>query len=294
MKNKYISRILRHHARLSVLMALALAAFAIPRHAGAQILSIDDQEEFVDSIKKEFDYGPYFGLYKDNYFSVGSTLGSEKPSTTNSDVKFQISLAIRLTNATLPWKTYLYLFYTQKTFWNVFENSMPMRDLNFNPGIGWAKPFFIKDRYIGKMTLIVEHESNGRDGLESRSWNRISLSGNVIISDHLMVHSKFWIPIVDGENNRDILNYAGIWQSGFVYTTKNKKFTAGLTLVKRKGWNLNFNSIVDLSWRVSEKTNLNLFAQYYNGYGENLIDYNQFHSRLRVGIVFKPIFFSEF
>ncbi|MDE6680519.1 MAG: phospholipase A, partial [Muribaculaceae bacterium] len=37
-----------------------------------------------------------------------------------------------------------------------------------------------------------------------------------------------------------------------------------------------------------------LFFQYYNGYGENLLDYNQYHSRLRAGIVFKPKFFSEF
>lgn len=282
------------HRRLLLLVLIFVLSLG-NLTAKAQIISMGKQQgEFVDSIKKELDYGPYFGLYKDNYFTVGTTVGTEKPNKTNSDVKFQISLAIRLTNAVLPWKTYLYLFYTQKTFWNVFERSMPMRDLNFNPGIGWAKPFFIKDRYAGKMTIIVEHESNGRDGLESRSWNRISLSGSAIISDHLMVHSKFWIPIIDGENNRDILNYCGIWQSGFVWTSPSKKFSAGLTLVKRKGWNLNFNSIVDLSWRVSEKANLNLFAQYYNGYGENLIDYNQFHSRLRVGIVFKPKFFSEF
>ncbi|MDE5957361.1 MAG: phospholipase A, partial [Muribaculaceae bacterium] len=33
---------------------------------------------------------------------------------------------------------------------------------------------------------------------------------------------------------------------------------------------------------------------YYNGYGENLLDYNQFHSRLRVGLVFKPHLFSDY
>ena len=27
-----------------------------------------------------------------------------------------------------------------------------MRDMNFNPGIGISKPFFNKDRYIGKLT----------------------------------------------------------------------------------------------------------------------------------------------
>lgn len=33
---------------------------------------------------------------------------------------------------------------------------------------------------------------------------------------------------------------------------------------------------------------------YYNGYGENLLDYNKFHSRLRIGLLIKPRFFSDF
>lgn len=261
--------------------------------AGAQLIPVRDQKEFVDSLKHELDYGPYFGLYKDNYFTVG-TAPFKKPTSTNSDVKFQISLAIRLTDAVLPWNSFLFLMYTQKTFWNVFQESLPMRDLNFNPGIGWTKPFFNKDRYVGKLTLMLEHESNGRDGDDSRSWNRISISGSTLIDEWLMVHAKFWIPIIDGQNNKDILKYCGIYQSGFVVTTPNKEFSWGLTLVKRSGFNLNFNTIWEMSWRVSDKTNLNMFAQYYNGYGENLIDYKQFHSRFRVGIIFKPKFFSEF
>ena len=34
--------------------------------------------------------------------------------------------------------------------------------------------------------------------------------------------------------------------------------------------------------------------QWYQGYGENLIDYNVYHSRIRFGIVFKPKFMSDF
>ena len=265
----------------------------LPGVAKAQIIPVEGQKEFVDSLKHELEYGPYFGLYKDNYFTVGTT-PFHKPTATNSDVKFQISLAIRLTDTVLPWDSFLFLMYTQKTFWNVFENSLPMHDLNFNPGIGWSKPFFNKDRYVGKLTLLVEHESNGRDGEDSRSWNRISFCGSTIIDEWLMVHAKFWIPIIDGENNRDILKYCGIYQSGVSITTPNKKFNFGLIFVKREGWNLNFNTIFEASWKISKKSNLNLFLQYYNGYGESLLDYNQFHSRLRVGIVFKPRFFSEY
>lgn len=238
-------------------------------------------------------YAPFFGFYKDNYFIVGTSI-HDKPSAINSDVKFQISLGIRLTNNTLPWNTYLYLTYTQKAFWNVFQESLPMRDINFNPGIGLARPFFVDNRYVGKLSLMIEHESNGKAGDESRSWNKISLGGSVLINEWLMVHSKFWIPIVDSGNNRDIIRYSGLWQTGFVAYTPSKKLSLGVTLVKRAGWNLNFNTIVDFIWRVSDKTNLNLLLQYYNGYGENMVDYNKFRSRLRLGIVFRPKFFSEF
>lgn len=272
---------------------LTLLFIIIISPAFSQLVPVKNQEQLTDSIRKEIDYGPFFGLYKDTYFIVGTKFPG-KPTAYNSDVKFQISFAIRLTNTVLPWNSFLFLSYTQKTFWNVFQESLPMGDINFNPALGWSKPFFSEDRYVGKLTMMIEHESNGRDGPESRSWNRISFYGMAMIDEWLMVHAKFWIPIIDSGNNRDILKYSGIFQSGIVVSTPNKKFNFGFTWVKRSGFNLNFNTIVEASWRVSKKTNVNLFAQYYNGYGEDLLHYNQFRSMLRVGLVFKPKFFSEF
>ncbi len=247
----------------------------------------------ADSIRAEFDNGPYFTLFRDNYFILGTTIGS-KPTRTNSDVKFQISIAQRLTKSTLPFNTYLFLTYSQKCMWNVFEESLPMRDFNFNPGIGLAKLLIVKDKLIGKAMLMIEHESNGKDGEDSRSWNKISLAANIFIDPQFMVHGKFWIPIIDGENNKDILEYSGIYQTGIQVTSRDRRFGMAVTLVKRKGWNLNCNLIVELNYRLFKKDNQFLFLQYYNGYGENLLDYNQFHSRLRAGIVIKPNFFSDY
>lgn len=260
----------------------------------AQIVNTVEKEKLeADSIRRALDNGPYFTLYKDNYFIAGTTIGG-KPTATNSDVKFQVSIAQRLTKSTLPFNTYLYLFYTQKCMWNVFENSMPMRDFNFNPGIGLAKHFFVKNRYVGKVTLMIEHESNGRDGIESRSWNKVSLASNIFIDPNFMVHGKVWIPIIDGQNNQDILYYSGIYQVGTTFTTPNKRFGFALTMVKRKGWNFKYNTIWEVNYRLFKDENQFLFLQYYNGYGENLLDYNQYHSRLRIGLVIKPQLFSEF
>lgn len=279
---------------IRALTAIAACGAALP--CAAQILHNTESvpsADITDSVRREFDKNPSFGLYKDNYFVVGTTLG-HTPSRTNSDVKFQVSIAQRLTKSTLPWHTYLFLMYTQKTFWNVFERSLPMRDLNFNPGIGLTKPLFSKGRYIGKLTLLIEHESNGRDSISSRSWNKISLAGNVLLYDWLMVHAKFWIPIIDGQNNRDILKYCGIYQTGVSVWSFNRKFNWSLTLVRRAGWKPSFNTIFEFSWLVSKKANQYFFVQYYNGYGECLLDYNKFRSRIRVGIVIKPRFFSDF
>ena len=260
----------------------------------AQIVNTVEKEKLeADSIRRALDNGPYFTLYKDNYFIAGTTIGG-KPTATNSDVKFQVSIAQRLTKSTLPFNTYLYLFYTQKCMWNVFENSMPMRDFNFNPGIGLTKHLFVKNRYVGKVTLMIEHESNGRDGIESRSWNKVSLASNIFIDPNFMVHGKVWIPIIDGQNNQDILYYSGIYQVGTTFTTPNKRFGFALTMVKRKGWNFKYNTIWEVNYRLFKDENQFLFLQYYNGYGENLLDYNQYHSRLRIGLVIKPQLFSEF
>ena len=282
--------ILRH---IGAVILFMLASLMASPEARAQILSTPDSVNLTDSVRREFDNGPYFTMYKDNYFLVGTT-PFHKPTANNSDVKFQISIAQRLTKSVLPFKSYLFLMYTQRVFWDVFKRSMPMHDFIFNPGIGLTKPLFSKGKFVGKATLLIEHESNGRDSIFSRSWNRISLCASIIIDQWLMVHGKVWIPIVDGENNRDILKYAGIWQSGLTVTTPNRKLFWGVTLVKRKGWNLNFNTTVDFGWRMWNKANQYFFIQYYNGYGENLMDYNRFRSMLRVGIVIRPKYFSDY
>ena len=169
-----------------------------------------------------------------------------------------------------------------------------MRDLNFNPGIGLSKLLIVKGKLIGKLTLMIEHESNGRDGDESRSWNRISYGGNVFLTPNLMIHAKAWIPIVDGENNKDLLDYAGLFQSGLQVTSDNKRWGFAITMVKRKGWRLSYNTIVEANYRLFKNENQYFFIQYYNGYAENLLDYNKYHSRLRAGLVIKPNFFSDY
>mgnify|MGYP000361651391 CR=1 FL=1 len=70
---------------------------------------------------------------------------------------------------------------------------------------------------------MVEHESNGKDSIFSRSWNKITLAAAVLLI-RLGVQFKGWIPIVDGKENKDILKYNGIFQVAANYRTDNRRF----------------------------------------------------------------------
>ena len=276
------------------LLILITCCIGVSFSVGAQIVTVEkSSQEVADSIRAELDSRPYFSLYKDTYFVGGTVLGGT-PDAYNSDVKFQVSFQQRLTKSVLPFHSYLYLFYTQKAIWHVFRNSLPFHDLNFNPGIGLSRHIIMKNKLVGKVTVMFEHESNGKDGTKSRSWNKISWAGEAYISPQLMAHAKYWIPIVDGKYNRDILRYSGIYQAGFQAISNDNKWVLDMTLVKRKGWDLNFNTIVQLGFRINHNSNQFIMLQYYNGYGECMMDYKQYHSRLRIGLLIRPRFFSDF
>lgn len=246
----------------------------------------------ADSLINKFDARPSFGIYKDNYFIVGTEM-FRKPTKYNSDAKFQVSIRHRLTNSTLPFKTYFFLTYTQKAFWDIFQESFPFRDLNFNPTLGLGRALIRHNRYLGTISLQFEHESNGKGGDDSRSWNKASFATQLALNDQWSFQAKAWIPIVDSQNNKDIVSYSG-W--GFVamdYSSPRHKYNVGCIITKRGGVNLNTNIQLNFSIRLFSDDNQYLFLQYYNGYGESLLDYKQYRQRLRLGIVIKPDFFMN-
>ena len=252
-----------------------------------------EQKIDVDSIINDFDSRPAFGIYKDTYF-VGGTALNTKPTEYNSDVKFQISFHHRLTKSILPLHSHLFLQYSQKAIWNVFEESLPFHDLNFNPGIGIQNLVVYNGKLVGNGTIMLEHESNGRDGEASRSWNKVTVSYAAVIDPQLEVYAKTWIPIIDGQQNKDILKYCGIFQAGSQFISADRRWVADVTFVKRQGWNLNFNTILNVGFRFSKRDNQYLMLHFYDGYGENLLDYNKYHCRLRIGLLIRPNFFSDF
>ncbi len=245
----------------------------------------------ADSLIREFDARPSFGIYRDNYFIVGTEIfkGADKY---NSDAKFQVSIRQRLTNSTLPFKTHFYLTYTQKAFWDVFRESFPFRDLNFNPGLGIGRPLVYNNRFMGMLSLEFEHESNGKDGDASRSWNKITLGSLLTFNDNWALQAKAWIPIVDGDNNKHITSYSGLGLIALSYMSPKSKYNASVVFTKRAGAFFDGNILANFSIRLFSDDNQYLFLEYYNGYGESMLQFDQYRHRVRIGIVIRPSFFS--
>ena len=246
------------------------------------------EEEVVRMVDKL----PSFGVFRDTYFITGIPL-NKKTNPSNADITFQISIRQRLTKSVLPYNTFLYLTYSQKSFWNAYSESSPFRDTNYNPGIGIGKSIVHNNRLLGGVFFQLMHESNGREDIYSRSWNYISLSGKYFLNARVNLAAEVWIPWVDGENNRDLLDYRGIGYISTNFTADRHKWWFSAKINPRKGF-ININTELTAGFKLSTSSNQYLYARLYNGYGESLLDYNQYSLNFRIGICIKPDFYSIF
>jgi len=236
------------------------------------------------------DRSPSFAVFRDTYFVTGIPL-NEKITNNTADATFQISVRQRLTKSILPFKTFAYMTYTQKSFWDVYAESSPFRDTNYNPGIGLGKVLFYKNRLVGGIFVQIKHESNGRDGDDSRSWNYLSTSLKYYLNARINIAGEFWIPVVDGKENKDLIDYKGLGNISANYVSNKHRWWLSLEVNPRKGFG-NINTTASVSFKISESSNQYLFARYYNGYCESLLDYDKFTTNIRFGICIKPDFFS--
>jgi phospholipase A1 len=235
---------------------------------------------------------PAFAVYKDTYFVTGVPLNQEITNE-SADAAFQISIRQRLTKSVLPFKTFAYLTYTQKSYWDIYAESSPFRDTNYNPGMGLGKYIFHQNKLVGAVFAQIKHESNGRDGEESRSWNYLSVSMKYFFNARFNLAGEFWVPYVDGDNNKDLLDYRGLGYISLNYISNKQTWWLSADFNPRKGFG-NVNTTMTASFRVSQKSNQYLFARFFQGYSESLMDYNKYTMNIRIGICIKPDFYNIF
>lgn len=248
----------------------------------------DKKDPDLDSLAQTMRTIPAFGIYKDNYLISGTNFSGGKIDKNNSDIKFQVSLWHRLFNSISPLNIYMFITYSQKSFWDIYRRSAPFSDNNYNPGIGVGHNFIQNNKIVGLALFQVEHESNGRDSIASRSWNKFTLTGIRRINKNFSLQAKIWVPFLVAKENRNILNYNGIGHIATTYVSDNARLWCSFLVTKRGGWNFNANFQIEAAWKLFPRDNQYLFLQFYNGYGESLLKYNEFKHSLRLGIVIKP------
>ena len=221
-----------------------------------------------DDVRQRLDSTHSFGILKDNYFITGFPL-NQQINEENADVKYQISFRQRFTNSYLPFNTFVFITYTQKSFWNIYKKSSPFRDTNFNPGIGFGRYLISDDNnYMGSIFLQLEHESNGKDSIQSRSWDYASVSGKYYFNERLFFRAKVWLPLVllMDNTNTDLITYKGYGDFSVDYRTKNERWWFNANVTPRRNF-ITMNTALSAAFRVSEKFNQYLFFELYNGRG---------------------------
>jgi phospholipase A1/A2 len=222
--------------------------------------------------------------------------------------KFQVSLKYQVFDPkgpvaqAVPPMGNLYIAYSQTSFWDLRGTSKPFFDNSYRPEV-----FFLwtdidkqwKDSTGQRgmpdwMKLDVQlglgHESNGRDGPDSRSMNRVFLRPTLTLGNReewfVSVGPRFFQYVGDLSDNPDISEYFGDWVDLKVVAGQG----GGLQLaaIGRMGNDWDRGSIqLDLSFPVRQlsSNSLDVFfhAQYFNGYGESLRTHRENDSSLRLG-----------
>ncbi|MGB7842595.1 MAG: phospholipase A [Salinimicrobium sp.] len=229
---------------------------------------------------------PVFSMYEDNYFMTGIPL-HRGISKTTADAKYQISFKYLLTRNTLPYDSYLFFTYTQKAFWDIYDKSLPFNEINFNPGINLGIPVFKKDELLGMAFLKAEHESNGRDSIYSRSWNRISLAFHMHTGKRSTLSVEAWFPFRYKKDNPELIDYAGFGELNYSYELQPEKWTLDVRLQKGGNWDWKGSVRTRLLYSPFAMKRINLMLEWYYGYAESLIAFQQLRSMVRVGFMFR-------
>jgi phospholipase A1 len=210
----------------------------------------------------------------------------------NTEVKFQISLKFMLWENLFKKRTNgdLFFAYTQLAMWQLYNKdiSSPFRDTNYEPEAFLA---FDNDWQIFGFTNRVNlfgfaHQSNGRAEPLSRSWNRLYASF-VFEKENFVSGLKVWYRIpedAENDNNPDIEDYLGNFELRSIY--KWNKQTFGL--MWRNNLDIDDNrGAVELSWSfpLPGTDRIKGYVQYFNGYGQCLLDYNASASTLGAGFL---------
>lgn len=212
----------------------------------------------------------------------------------HAEAKLQISMKVPLYDRDLLVENDgIFFGFTLKALWQVYNKkvSAPFRETNYRPEIYYFLPLRVIDEESNSAVAIgFEHESNGRSQPLSRSWNRIYLN-YYYAKDNYLISFRPWYRVPEdekngpddpkGDDNPDIYKYMGYFELSGTWEQNDYEFS----LMLRNNLNSpNYGAIqLDASFPIWGR--VRGVVQYFNGYGESLIDYNHRVNRLGFGIL---------
>lgn len=227
--------------------------------------------------------------YKMNYFlPFAYSFNSLGTNNNKSEAKFQLSVKKRLFENLLGLDEKYYIAYTQTSWWQIYKHSSPFRETNYQPEFFIDLPLYLKDyEFFNNLRVGILHESNGKgdENLQSRSWNRIYVSTAILYNKFLFV-PRLWYRIPENKKDDDnpaILHYMGNFDVNLAYLGDD--YFINLMLRNNLKFHDNKGAIqVDLGYDIFNN-GIYWYVQYFNGYGESLIDYNKHLQRLSTGFL---------
>jgi outer membrane phospholipase A len=222
--------------------------------------------------------------------------GSKSPN-----VKFQLSIRYRLLTPTGPLATKYPLLkgfnfaYTQTSFWDFSGPSPFFFDTSYKPEVF----YYLEDLRVKQLNLPrdwqlgaqvgIGHESNGQRDPDHRSLNIVYFRPifTAATEDGLFftLAPKFLYYIGSKSLNPDIARYRGYCELRFVVGQRDGLQLATIARVGDR-WNRGSGQF-DLTYPLTKilrgNVDLSIDAQYFIGYGDSLITYNQRSQIFRIG-----------
>jgi phospholipase A1/A2 len=244
------------------------------------------------------DSGLYLLPYKPNYFLPyaqvlngrpgGGIDGNDQTKLQNVEAKFQISFRAPLASGLFWGYGTLQIAYTQLSLYQIYNQrlSAPFRDTIYEPEamLRFDTPFRIFGWDLRTINLSIDHQSNGRSDPDSRSWNRFY--GQFVAGrGNAMVSLKPWVRLPEEtatDDNPDIERYMGNFELVTAYAWKNTV----ASILFRNNLQARNKGAVEADYSFPLLRHLRGYFQYFNGYGETLIVYNQPSTRIGLGLSF--------
>lgn len=214
--------------------------------------------------------------------------------------KFQFSFKYRLLGDNgrlgdkVPALRGVFIGFTQRSLWDIEAESSPFYDTSYMPELMFESQSYVDAGKSGGFQLLgfqagVRHESNGRDGLASRSLNILYIRPGVAFGPldgwNLVITPRFFTYIVDVENNPDIADYRGYSEVSMVFGKVDRFSLAVTGRLGKGGHKGSFQADLTIPVRFDKLFDFATYVliQYWDGYGESLRSYNQRNSSIRAG-----------